>query len=455
MTGLNRYTMVGMNIREVIALPEADWDRMATAESGGPIRSEVGGRNGGRQTIEYHFTTLLGAHDEQMGKVFVFRDVSEKNRAEIAEANAERLESIGTLAGGIAHDFNNLMTSVTGELYLLRSEIDQSESSTKRSGERLDEMEMAMDRAKFVAQGLLSLSKGGAPILRPTKLKGLLEDTARLAFTGSRMKWTLEFPDDLWTVNIDINQMNRAFMNILLNAQEASASAGTINIAARNSDDPRGRPAGKYVVIDFIDHGSGIPDDVLPKIFDPYFSTKSTGTGLGMTVTYSTIKRHGGDIQISSAVGRGTKVTVRIPATEEQPAADAEALKVERGSGRILVMDDERIILDITSEVLAELGYSVEVAKDGKEALEKYQEAMSSGKKFDAVIMDLTIPGGMGGKEAVRHLLDLDPKAKAIVSSGYSNDPVMANFPEYGFVGVVPKPYKISELSKCLRDVLG
>jgi PAS domain S-box-containing protein len=456
MTGLNRYTMVGMNIREVIALPEVDWDRIATAESGGPIRSEVSGPNGVKQVIEYHFTTLLGGQDEKMGKVFVFRDVSEKDRAEIAEANAERLESIGTLAGGIAHDFNNLMTSVTGELYLLRSEIDQSESSTRRSRERLDEMEMAMDRAKFVAQGLLSLSKGGAPILKPTKLKRLLEDTARLAFTGSRLNWTLECPDDLWTVNVDINQMNRAFMNILLNAQEASTSAGTINITARNSSGAwRGRPAGKFVVIEFLDHGSGIPEDVLPRIFDPYYTTKSSGTGLGMTVTYSTVTRHGGDIQISSVVGKGTKVTIRIPATEENAASEPEALKVERGSGRILVMDDERIILEITSEVLTELGYSVEVAVDGKEALEKYRESMSAGRKFDAVIMDLTIPGGMGGKEAIQRLLNMDPGAKAIVSSGYSNDPVMANFLDYGFAGVVPKPYKISELSKSLKNVLG
>ena len=309
------------------------------------MRSETRNHNGLNWLMEYSFTTLLGNQDEAVGKVFVFRDISEKIRAEIAEANADRLESIGTLAGGIAHDFNNLMTSVMGEMFLLRSEIDQSENSMKRSIGRLDEMETAMDRAKFVAQELLSLSKGGSPIQKPAMLKGLLEDTARLAFTGSNLNWTLECPKDLWTVNIDSGQMNRAFLNILFNAQEASPTASKVSIIARNFEGvPPGLAIGRYVVLEFIDQGSGIPAEVLPRIFDPYFTTKETGSGLGMTVTYSTVKRHGGVINVSSDVGKGTKVTVYLPAVQSTVEPQPERLKAVTGSGRILIMDDEEFI---------------------------------------------------------------------------------------------------------------
>ena len=455
MIGQKMESITGRSIREVFDLPEKQWNMITSIGSGGPLRNETRNPNGLNWLMEYSFTTLRGNQDVAIGKVFVFRDISEKIRVEIAEANADRLESIGTLAGGIAHDFNNLMTSVMGEMFLLRSEIDQSENSMKRSLDRLDEMETAMDRAKFVAQELLSLSKGGSPIQKPTLLKGLLEETARLAFTGSDMNWTLECPDDLWAVNIDSGQMNRAFMNILFNAKEASPSASKVKIIARNLEGtPPGLANSKYVVLDFIDQGVGIPPEVMPRIFDPYFTTKETGSGMGMTVTYSTVKRHGGVIDVSSEMGKGTKITIFIPAVLVNVEPPPLPLQAVTGSGRILIMDDEEFILDVTVEVLHELGYDVEVSMDGIEALKKYKQAMTEGKRFDAVIMDLTIPGGMGGKEAISRLLEIDPNTKAIVSSGYSNDPVMANFRDYGFVGVVPKPYRIEELSHTLKDIV-
>ncbi len=455
MIGQKMDTITGRSIKEVLDLPDKQWDTISSIASGGPLRNEARNPNGSNWLMEYSFTTLLGNQNEAVGKVFVFRDISEKIRAEIAEANADRLESIGTLAGGIAHDFNNLMTSVMGEMFLLRSEIDQSESSMKRSIGRLDDMETAMDRAKFVAQELLSLSKGGSPIQKPTMLKVMLEDTARLAFTGSNLNWTLECPDDLWTVNIDSGQMNRAFLNILFNAQEASPAASKVRIIASNFEGvPPGLAKGRYVVLVFIDQRAGIPPEVLPRIFDPYFTTKETGSGLGMTVTYSTVKRHGGVIDVTSDVGKGTKVTIFLPAVQSNVEPRPAQPKAVTGSGRILIMDDEEFILEVTGEVLRELGYEVEVSTDGLEALKVYEEAIAAGKRFDAVIMDLTIPGGMGGKEAISRLLEIDRNAKAIVSSGYSNDPVMANFRDHGFVVVVPKPYKIEELSHTLKEVL-
>ncbi len=455
MMGRKMDSITGHRIKEVFDLPDNQWKTITSITSGGPLRNETRNPDGLNWLMEYNFTTLRGEKDEAIGKVFVFRDISQKVRAEIAEANADRLESIGTLAGGIAHDFNNLMTSVMGEMFLLRAEIDQSENSMKRSLGRIDEMETAMDRAKFVAQELLSLSKGGSPIQKPTVVKGLLEDTARLAFTGSNLNWILECPEDLWAANIDSGQMNRAFLNILFNAQEASPTASTVRMVARNFEGvPPGLAKGRYVVLDFIDQGVGIPPEVLPRIFDPYFTTKETGSGLGMTVTYSTVKRHGGSIEVASEVGKGTQVTIYIPAVIDKVEPQPQHLKAINGSGRILIMDDEQFILDVTGEVLQELGYEVDVAADGLEALKKYEKAINEEKRFDAVIMDLTIPGGMGGKETISRLLEMDPRAKAIVSSGYSNDPVMANFRDYGFAGVVPKPYRIEELSHTLKNVL-
>lgn len=453
--GVNRRYGIGRNIRELVPLPENEWDDYRTLHQAGPLRVSMRNNSGQIWQMEYSYITLTSDKGEVMGKMFTFRDISEKARAEIAEANAGRLEAIGTLAGGIAHDFNNVMTSVVGELYLLRTEIENSEGSMQRSRERISDMEMAMDRAKFVAQELLSLSKGGAPIQKPTTLRGLLEDTARLAFTGSSITWSLDCPNDIWPVNIDQGQMNRAFLNILFNAQEASHEKGSVEIVVRNVfSRPGPDTEGRYVNVDFIDHGEGIPSDVLPRIFDPYYTTKATGTGLGMTVTFTTIKRHGGTIEVTSEVKKGTKVSVYLPATDE-PIRDApRSDRPVSGTGKVLIMDDEEFILQVTMDILQSLGYETEVAHDGEEALRAYGQAMKDGRKFDVVIMDLTVPGGMGGKETIGHLLKIDPFARAIVSSGYSNDPVMADYQNFGFVGVVPKPYKIEELSLVVKNAM-
>lgn len=453
--GVNRRYGVGKNIRELVPLPDREWDDYRTLRQAGPFRVAMHNNSGQTWQMEYSYITLTSDKGEVMGKMFTFRDISEKARAEIAEANAGRLEAIGTLAGGIAHDFNNVMTSVVGELYLLRTEIENSEGSMQRSRERIYDMEMAMDRAKFVAQELLSLSKGGAPIQKPTTLRGLLEDTARLAFTGSSITWSLDCPDDIWPVNIDQGQMNRAFLNILFNAQEASREKGSVEIVVRNVfSRPGPDTEGRYVNVNFIDHGEGIPPDVLPRIFDPYYTTKATGTGLGMTVTFTTIKRHGGTIEVTSEVNKGTKVSVYLPATEGEVTESPRTDKPVTGTGRVLIMDDEEFILQVTTDILESLGYEVDVAHDGEEALERYGQAMKEGRKFDVVIMDLTIPGGMGGKETIGQLLRMDRQARAIVSSGYSNDPVMADYEDFGFVGVVPKPYKIEELSLVVKNAM-
>lgn len=459
MLGKASEDIIGRKFFESLQLPEEQRRMIASMRSGGPFLSAdlISGEKG--REVEYSFNTMFDDAGSPIGTVFVFRDVTHRARAEIAAANAERLESIGTLAGGIAHDFNNILTSTIGDLFLLRKELDGHHSSDQRMLERIIRMERAIEEGRSIAHELLSLSKGGEPIKRTIgqcEICEILGRTGRLVFTGSSMLFSLECPEDLWPVNIDPDQISRAVMNALFNAQDASKPSDTVRLIARNfKGAPGGMPEGRYVVIEVIDQGVGIPPESLPKVFDPFFTTKSDGTGLGMTIMYSIIKRHGGTVKIESEVGKGTTVSMYIPVSdvpieERSPAPDG----VEKGSGRILIMDDQEAILTVMSEILQDLGYRVDTAVEGGQALKMYEMSMREGDRYDAVIMDLTVPGGMGGKETISELRRLDPHAVAIVSSGYSNDPVMANYKEHGFSDVIPKPYTIEQLSNVLKRAL-
>jgi CheY-like chemotaxis protein len=266
-------------------------------------------------------------------------------------------------------------------------------------------------------------------------------------------------PDDLWPVEVDEGQMSQVINNLILNASQAMPDGGVIQVRAENVSMGAGfglpLEAQRYVKLTIKDQGMGIPEEHLPKIFDPYFTTKSRGSGLGLATTYSIIKRHDGHITVESALGVGTTFTIYLPASENilprQPLVEAKPVK---GHGRVLVMDDEAIVRDVTGHILRHLGYEAAFARDGAEALALYTQAQAAGTPFDVVIMDLTIPGGMGGKEAIRRLREIDPDVKAIVSSGYSDDPVMAKFSLYGFNDCVAKPYKIQDLSSALQRVI-
>lgn len=370
-------------------------------------------------------------------------------------SKAQKLESLGVLAGGIGHDFNNLLSGIIGNISLAKLEAERGENIM----ESLDEALRVSSKASALTQQLLVFSKGGAPVKKAASIAEVLRDSAAFTLRGSRVKCHFDIPADLWPVEVDVGQFSQVIHNLVINAMQAMSSGGEIQLVAKNillaeiSDVPLN--AGRYVLIELQDQGSGIEPEHLPYIFDPYFTTKSKGSGLGLTISYATIKRHDGHITVASERDSGTTFRIYLPASEVRP----EELAIEdnlavKGEGRVLVMDDEEILRKVAERMLLELGYEVQCAEDGLAAIELYEKALLSGNPFDAVIMDLTIPGGLGGKETIKKLLHIDSSATAIVSSGYSNDPIMSNYEKFGFRGVVVKPYKIEELSWAIRDAL-
>ncbi len=321
------------------------------------------------------------------------------------------------------------------------------------------EAERASVKAKDLTQQLLTFSKGGAPVKKTTALTGLLRDSASFSLRGSNVRCKLSIPDDLWHVEVDEGQINQVINNLIINADQAMPEGGTIRVMAENItlSDQYVLPlkSGNYIKISIEDQGVGIPKEHLSKIFAPYFSTKNEGSGLGLAISFSIIKNHDGYISVASQLGIGTTFYIYLPASQKEILIiqdDEESPIV--GKGRVLIMDDEDSVRDVAGEMLKSIGYEVEFARDGDEAIELYKKAKELGQPFDAVILDLTVPGGMGGKEAVRKLIELDPKVKAVVSSGYSTDPVMADFRQYGFKSIVAKPYMVKELREKKKKVI-
>jgi two-component system cell cycle sensor histidine kinase/response regulator CckA len=369
---------------------------------------------------------------------------------------AQKLESLGILAGGIAHDFNNLLTSVIGNLSLMEL--------YARSGKDviglLEETRNASQQTKSLTQQLLTFSKGGEPVRKQVCISKLVRDAVRFALSGSRVRYELSTPDDLWWAEIDEGQIHQVINNLLINAEQAMPRGGELEVSAENvvvqANDTLPLKGGKYVKISIRDHGVGIPEKFLDRIFDPYFSTKPQGSGLGLAITYSVVRKHKGHINVESELGVGTTFHLYLPASDRQIFV-LEEMKEERprtGRGRVLLMDDQPDIRKMVKRMLTHLGYQVEVAGNGQEAIALYQEAVKSPEAFDAVILDLTIPGGMGGKEVIQKLREIDPQVKAIVSSGYANEAVMSDYEQYGFRGVVAKPYEIKELSEIVSKVI-
>ncbi|MEJ2031621.1 MAG: PAS domain S-box protein [Deltaproteobacteria bacterium] len=388
--------------------------------------------------------------------VAVIRDISERKRFEQELQKTQKLESIGLLAGGIAHDFNNILTAILGNITLAKMFLPPEE---KASG-RLSTAEQATMRARGLAQQLLTFAKGGAPIMETTVVPQLVRETVGLVLRGSKVKDEYFFPADLWVVEADGNQLNQAISNLALNAVQAMPEGGILSVSAANETlpekNPLRLPAGHYIRIDIKDQGTGIAEGIQEKIFDPYFTTKERGSGLGLAISFSIIKRHGGTITVHSMPGKGSTFSVFLPASETKIIASEaeESSEILEGTGWILVMDDDEAVNEVATEMLHHLGYRVKTVCDGAEAVTAYRQALAAGEPFDAVITDLTVPAGMGGEEAVRRLLGIDPQAKVIVSSGYGNDPIMSDFARYGFKGVIPKPYRLTDLSKTLQEVL-
>lgn len=385
----------------------------------------------------------------------VVKNISERKQAERELIKKRKLESLGLLAGGIAHDFNNLLTAILGNISLAKMEADPE----KDIFESLVCAEKASMMAKDLSMQLLTFSKGGVPIRKTASIEEIIRDSARFALKGSNVKCDISVENKLSPVEIDVGQINQVLNNLIINASQAMPDGGIISIVCESVSvskrDKLHLKKGKYIRIKISDTGFGISKEVLEKIFDPYFTTKNTGSGLGLSITYSIVKKHDGHIDVESKSGVGTVFTIYFPVSSNKlEKGNSQKDEVVCGQGRILIMDDEEIVRNVASRILTRLGYKVDFAVNGCEAIEKYKAALKTNYPFNAVIMDLTIPGGMGGKDAIRELLKIDPNVKAIVASGYSNDPVIANFKEYFFCDVIAKPYNAKELSKVLGQVL-
>jgi len=411
-------------------------------------------KNGKAISIDDSAAPIRDDRGNITGVVLVFRDVTERRQMEEELMKVQKLESVGVLAGGIAHDLNNLLTGILGNISLARMYDDPADKNR-----RLLDAEKASMQVKDLAQRLLTFSSGGAPILQTVAIENLLRDSISLALSGSNVRCELSVPDDLWPVQIDEGQINQVFNNLVINANQAMPNGGVIRIDAENLevDAKHGLPLspGAYIRISIADQGVGIAREYLQRVFDPFFTTKQKGSGLGLATSFSIVKQHKGLISAESTLGVGATFHVYLPAAPEQILATEEAeSEIIMGEGRILVMDDEEHIRDLVIVMLSRCGYEVVTAKDGAKAIELYKNAKGTDDSFDLVITDLTVPGGMGGQETIQRLMELDPDVKAIISSGYSNDPVMANFREYGFQGIVAKPYKLQELSKVLNKII-
>jgi len=379
----------------------------------------------------------------------VFFDITERKIFEEERVIFSKLESLGVLAGGIAHDFNNILTVILGNINLAMLDLPVEYGGQ----EILTEAEKACFQAQSLARQLLTFAKGGAPIKGPVAVDQLIRESAAFACRGSQVRCQFTLPDNLWAIEADAGQINQVFHNLLINAIQAMPGGGTVKVRGENLRLADGGDlplkAGRYVKIALQDQGGGMPAAYLAKIFDPYFTTKQKGSGLGLATSYSIIKNHYGHIAAESKIGVGTTFTIYLPAADRkiicQPGVER---KLFSGSGKILVMDDEALVREVVGKMIVYLGYEASLARDGEEAINIFAEAQKSGHPFDAVILDLTVPGGMGGKEAMAKLLKIDPQVKAIASSGYSDDPVMAGFHEYGFSAIIPKPYQCCPVNR-------
>ena len=388
----------------------------------------------------------------------IFASVLERKRWETELIRTSKLESLGILAGGIAHDFNNVLMGILGSVSLSQLKIAEDHPVQ----EKLHDIERAVGRAKDLTHQLLTFSKGGAPVKRTVSLIDLIRETAGFSLTGSSVYCELRTPNSLWPVKVDEGQISQVINNLMLNACQAMPDGGAISVRCENLTVLRsGYDAfplvnpGKYVKITLTDQGCGIPAEHLNKIFDPFFTTKERGTGLGLATTYSIIKKHFGHIRVESTPEVGTTFIILLPASRRMPISEPKQPRtLIPGEGRILLMDDEPMVRKTAASMLVHLGYEVDLAENGIEAVEAYESARNAGRPFAAVIMDLTVPGGIGGAMAIRQLRRIDPQVRAIVSSGYAEGEVVAEFRKYGFRGVMTKPYEIQRLSAVLNAVL-
>jgi PAS domain S-box-containing protein len=384
-------------------------------------------------------------------------NITDRYLLEAEQLKTQKLEAIGTLAGGIAHDFNNLLQGVFGYLSIAKMSLNDREKTFAM----LEQAEQALNMSVNLTSQLLTFSKGGKPVKKRIKLRSLIENTVKFAMSGSPCDYRFAIDEKLSQVEADEGQIGQVIQNIVLNANDAMPYGGTVTVHAKNAEIPKAHNSllvkgGKFVNIRIKDSGVGIPEQYLPRVFDPYFTTKQKGSGLGLATSYSIVRNHGGVLWVNSKVGKGTTFYIYLPAidAEEEKQSHVSASIPER-KGRVLLMDDEEMIRNVATEMITVFGHEVECAEDGKTAIEKFNHARNAGRPFDVVILDLTVKGGMGGEQTVKKLLEIDPKAKVAVSSGYAENPVTSDYRSYGFAAILNKPYRIDLLRDTLNSLIG
>jgi two-component system cell cycle sensor histidine kinase/response regulator CckA len=458
MFGYNDNEIIGRNILDTIAPGVRTLSKeMIAAQSGETYETMGLKKDGTTFPIEVH-PRELHLRGRNI-RISVIRDLTEQKNMEEEVLKSKNLQSVGTLAGGIAHDFNNLLMAIVGNISLAKMSVSQDGKIT----EFLSEAERIAFMGKNLTQQLLTFSRGGDPIRRIVFVGTMLRDVTDKILGGSHIRPRYNIPMDLFPVEVDEDQMKQVIRNMVMNAKEAMPSGGTIVVSCENVNvTPQNKlPLIKedHVKIAIHDEGVGIPEENMSKIFDPYFTTKGMGSqkgvGLGLAICYSIIRNHNGYILVDSAPGKGTTFQIYLPAAKKDIIEVCiEERLVRHGKGRILVMDDEEMILKIAKELLQLMGYEVTTAQNGEETIGFYKQALELKTPFDAVVLDLAIPGGMGGKEVMQELSVIDPQVKAIISSGYLNDPVVKDFKRYGFSGMLTKPYEANELDDKLQDII-
>ena len=465
LTSLREIEMVDLPVGAVFeslglpaAMYQAALQRVLGEGQAVQLRNDAPGCGPSLRLVEITGTPTRDGEGDLAGAVWVLRDVSDAARLEHERSKASRLESLGVLAGGLAHDFNNILIGVVGNLSMAQTMVRPGEEALLA---RLTRAEAACVRARGVTNQLLTFAKGGAPVKTAASMHDIAVECTRFALTGSPVAPRFAVDPELWVADVDSVQIGQVVQNLVLNAMQAMPRGGVVDVALQNVEvtphEPRpgaALPPGKYVCLTVEDHGPGIRPEHLGHIFDPYFTTKEKGSGLGLAISYSIVRAHGGAIAVASEPGQGSRFSVYLPASMETlpVKANGRVEVAQTRSGRILLMDDDAAVAEVTQDMLESLGYATQLAASGRDAIDQFREAELRGEPFDAVILDLTVPGGMGGGEAVPHIKDLRPDVPVVVASGYADDPVLARFRDYGFDGVLPKPFGMSDLRRALEE---
>ncbi|NTV13871.1 MAG: PAS domain S-box protein [Desulfobulbaceae bacterium] len=461
-TGWSQEEALGRPLAEIFPLcdrrsraPVADLlDRDRRSGRVAPRHNLLLARDGRERLLADSGSPILDMEGRVVGWALVFRDISEQEKLGEELLKIRQLESVGVLAGGIAHDFNNILAAILGNINLVMMTTDPND----RRYQLLDRAVKASLRAKDLTQQLLTFSKGGEPVKKITTISEIIEDSAEFVLRGSKSKCSYLLPKDLWPVEVDAGQISQVVQNIALNADQAMPDGGKIEIVGANFDNRhRFLPEmpDRLLRLTIKDNGAGIAPEQVARIFDPYFTTKQEGSGLGLAITHSIIVKHGGHISVESQAGQGTTFTIYLVAAEQACAGEPPVEeRIVTGSGRILVLDDEEMVREVAREMLERLGYEVLLVGDGREVIDCHRQCRQEGRPIDLFLVDLTIPGGMGGREVIETLRALDPSVRAVAFSGYSNDPVVASFQDYGFAAVVAKPFRVEELAGVIASVM-